>query len=51
MLNYIMVIPLFGGSLVPLDEATAILRLGLSGSCHDLNGGDKDMGSEIPAPT
>ena len=26
-----------GGSLVPLDEATAILRLGLSGSCHDIN--------------
>ena len=40
-----------GGSLEPLDGATSILRLGLSGSCHDLNGGDKDMGSEIPAPT
>ena len=26
-----------GGSLVPLDEATAALGLGLSDPCHDIN--------------
>ena len=49
MLNYIMVIPFVGGSLVPLDEATAVLGLGLSGSCHDINTQHQAAMLQVPA--